>query len=137
MRTEQVESEIMDRKTQKFKRDYEQKRIYNWSRFIGKGKRNFNNTSTPLHQRSIFKSSSCKHVSFSETDFESSNSLREQDIGACSSSLLSSQEIRESRVFEVFSGNYDTSYVSKNEKKKNSNHKQKWQNKGRSYSSES
>ncbi|OCT78050.1 hypothetical protein XELAEV_18029147mg [Xenopus laevis] len=115
-----VETEIMERKTQKFKRhkrDYDQKRIYNWSRFIGKGKRNFSNTSTP-HQKSILKSTRSKHVSSSETDFESSNSVREQDTGGCSSSPFSSQETHESRALEVFSGNDDTPYHSKNGKKK-------------------
>ncbi|OCT59692.1 hypothetical protein XELAEV_18000554mg [Xenopus laevis] len=101
---ERTEKELMDFKTNKFKRDkndYESNKVYNWSRIHDKYKR----VHTPdqkrfYSQKSILKPPKDKHVSFSGTDY---NSFEDMGTGVCSSSPLSSQGKRNTFVQEVFS----------------------------------
>ncbi|OCT97673.1 hypothetical protein XELAEV_18009903mg [Xenopus laevis] len=106
-KVDKMEKELMDIKTNKFKRDkidYELNKVYNWCR-VGDKQRNMRRMSqnNSMSQKSILKppKDKDKHVSFSGTDYDT---FEELDTGACSSSPLSPQANRHAYAQEVFSG---------------------------------
>ncbi|OCT84236.1 hypothetical protein XELAEV_18022380mg, partial [Xenopus laevis] len=101
---EKIEKELMDIKSNKFKRDkidYEFNKVYNWSR-LGEKQRNVYRTGHTkfMSQKSILKTPKDKHVSFSGIDYDT---FEELDTGACSSSPLSPQGNQHVYAQEVFS----------------------------------
>ncbi|OCT78411.1 hypothetical protein XELAEV_18029522mg [Xenopus laevis] len=126
-KVDKMEKELMDIKTNKFKRDkidYELNIVYNWSRLGDKQRNVYRSPNKLMSQKSILKTLKAEHVSFSDT-------------GACSSSPLSPQGNRHVYAQVVFSGHETLSgpfhFSSKNEY----GQKTKWKNKRNFLSSDS